>query len=273
MLSTTAEDLRIADDDTGHGEPTLLCLPGWCDSRAVFQHLTPVLSRDCRVIALDWRGHGASDMPRHDFTADDLVTDALAVIERSGARQVVPVTVSHAGWVGIELRRRLGAERVPRLALLDWIVLDPPPPFLGALDALQDPQRWRAARDQLFSMWLGGTDHPEVGPHLRDRMGAHGAGMWARAGREIGRAYARWGSPLKALAAFDPPISVLHLYSQPRDDGYLAVQQTFAEANPWFRVQRLDAATHFPTLETPDSVATAIIDFIRRAEVPVVAPE
>jgi hypothetical protein len=41
------------------------------------------------------------------------------VIEASQAQHVVPVALSHAGWVAIELRRRLGA-LIPKLVLLDW---------------------------------------------------------------------------------------------------------------------------------------------------------
>ena len=46
--------------------------------------------------------------------------DALAVIADSGAQSVVPVALAHAGWVGIELRRRLGHARTrPRPRGLD----------------------------------------------------------------------------------------------------------------------------------------------------------
>jgi pimeloyl-ACP methyl ester carboxylesterase len=79
----------------------------------------------------------------------DLADDALAVIEASQADRVVLVAMSHAGWVAIELRRRLGA-RIPKLVLLDWIVLEAPPPFLTVLQALQDPAEWQQTREQLF---------------------------------------------------------------------------------------------------------------------------
>jgi hypothetical protein len=58
--------------------------------------------------------------------------------------------------IAIELRRRLGA-RIPKLVLLDWIVLDPPPQFIAALKALQDRKGWQETRYQLFAMWLDGA--------------------------------------------------------------------------------------------------------------------
>lgn len=256
----TSNGLRISYDDHGRGEPALLFLPGWCGSRRVFDPLVERCATRRRALSLDWRGHGRSASPAGDFGASDLADDAVAVIEASGAEQVVPVALSHAGWVAIELRRRLGS-RIGKIALLDWIVLDAPPPFLAALRSLQDAAQWQPTREQLFSMWLQGLDNPELAHYLRDDMGSYPFEMWARAGREIGRAYATGGSPLRALAACTPPVPVLHLYAQPEDPGYLAAQEEFAAANPWFRVSKLHARSHFPMYEVPDEMAMALERF------------
>lgn len=261
MPGTSSSGVRIDYDDAGTGDTALLCLPGWCGSRRVFDPLVERLASKRRVLALDWRGHGASDRPRQDFGARDLVDDALSVIEASGAREVVPVALSHAGWVAIELRRRLG-ERVAKLVVLDWIVLDPPPPFVGALQALQSPEHWQHVREQLFSMWIDGTTHRAVEEYVRGDMGTYPFEMWARAGREIGTAYGRSRNPLESLREFESPVATLHLYAQPEDPGYLEAQRSFAEANPWFRVERVAARSHFPMFEVPDELAAAIDGFV-----------
>ncbi len=261
MPEVLSQGIRISYDDHGGGEPALLFMPGWCGSRDVFAGLARRCAAHRRTLSLDWRGHGQSAMPAGDFGAAELVDDALAVIEASQAGQVVPVALSHAGWVAIELRRRLGA-RIPGLVLLDWIVLDAPPPFLGALRSLQDPAQWQQARDQLFSMWLQGLDLPALTRYVREDMGSYPFAMWARAGREIGAAYARAGSPLRALASLDPPVPVLHLYAQPEDPGYLAAQQSFAAAHPWFQVAKPDARSHFPMYEVQDEMAATIERFV-----------
>ena len=261
QLAAEVDGLQISYEDRGTGAPALLFLTGWCGSRAVFDDLVTEASRSRRVLALDWRGHGASDTSPVDFGAEQLVADALAVIERSGAEQIVPVALSHAGWIAIELRRRLG-NRVPRAVLLDWIVLDPPPPFTAALEALQSPTEWRAARDGLFAMWLHGLDLPALRHYIHEDMGTYGAEMWARAGREISAAYAAHRNPLAALAALPAPLPTLHLYAQPADPGYLAAQQAYAAEHPWFQVQRLDAASHFPMLENAPTIARLIDQFV-----------
>ncbi len=137
MSELITSGVRIMYDDQGDGEPVLLFMPGWCENRTVFHHLISQCSSRRRTLALDWRGHGESDWSSA-FNAEDLVEDALAIIEQSGAQRIIPVTISYAGWVALELRRRLG-ERIAKLVLLDWIILDPPPPFLGALQGLQSP--------------------------------------------------------------------------------------------------------------------------------------
>ena len=250
-------DLKISYDDQGDGEPAFLCLSGWCAGRAAFNELASRLASRHRCLTMDWRGHGTSDPSAGDFGSSDLVADALAVIAASGAERVVPIAISHAGWVAIELRRRLG-DRVPKLVLVDWIVTDPPPPFLDALSAMQDQSASLQVRDRLFAMWTEGVEHSEVLRFVREDMGSYPAAMWARAGREIEAAYKREGNPLKALAALGKPPSVLHLYSQPADPGYLAAQQSFAEKNPWFAVRRLEARSHFPTIEVVGQVQDAI---------------
>jgi pimeloyl-ACP methyl ester carboxylesterase len=262
MAFTRSDDLVIRYHDLGKGEPAVLCLPGWCASRHAFDDFADQLSQHRRVIALDWRGHGASDPATADFGAKELLRDALAVIEASGARRIVPLATAHAGWVAIELRRALGRHRIPKLLLADWIVTAAPPPFIGGLNALQDEASWQAVRDQLFAMWTHDVEDPRVLGYVREDMGSYGFDMWSRAGREISAAYARAGSPVEALAKLDPPPPTLHLFASPSGADSLEAQRAFAAAHPWFHVQPLDARSHFPTLEVPDQLIAPIQRFL-----------
>ncbi|QRN97385.1 alpha/beta hydrolase [Archangium violaceum] len=260
MAETRKGGARIHYDDLGQGEPALLFIPGWCTSRAVFRKLVPPCSALHRALVVDLPGHGASDAPGQDFDNTTVVEHLRAVIDASGARRVVPVALSHAGWWALELRRQLGP-RVPALVLLDWLVLEPPPPFLQALHVLQTSQ-WKQARDGLFSLWLQGVSSPDVIRFVQEDMGSFGEDMWKRAGREISRVYAQQGSPLKALATLSPPAPTLHLYAQPHDDAWLESQRSFASSHPWFHVQRLASHSHFPTLEMPEEIAARLHRFI-----------
>lgn len=251
----------IGYTDRGQGTEALLFLPGWCVSRSVFQSLPDRCAAARRSLALDWRGHGDSAADDDDFGAAELVQDAVDVIRDAGISRVTPVALAHSGWIALGLRRRLGA-MIGRVVLIDWLVLEPPPAFTDALRALQDPEAWRAARDGLLASWTRDLGHPDLEQFIARDMGSHGFDMWRRAGREIARAYAEYGSPFRAFAELDPTLPVLHLYAQPDDSGYLAAQQALAAEHSWFHVRKLAARSHFPMFEVPKAMADAIVDFV-----------
>jgi pimeloyl-ACP methyl ester carboxylesterase len=257
--------IPIAFDDVGDGDRNaLLCMPGWCAPRTVFRPLYASLAETHRVLALDWRGHGGSAATTTAFGNDELVNDAVAVIEASRVKRFIPVATAHAGWIAIELRKRLGPEKVPAIVLLDWMVMGAPPGFLDGLRALENEASWSAVRASLFERWTTGVTDPTVHAFVQ-KMGKHGFDMWSRAGREIGAAFRMHESPVAQLERLDPACPTLHLYAQPDDPSFLTAQQRYAESHPWFHVQKLDAHSHFPTLEAPSAVANAIASFLASA--------
>jgi pimeloyl-ACP methyl ester carboxylesterase len=263
-MPRTISDLTAIDyDDIGRGDPALLLLPGWCASRKTWDGLLEPLQEQHRVLALDWRGHGESGAASGDFGETDLVRDALAVMEDSGARRFVPVALGQAGWVALDLRRRL-REVVLGVVLVDWIVTPAPAAYLDMLERMRLRHEWRATVDQTLEQWAAGLEDADLLAFL-DEMGAMPADMWDRAAREVEGSYALHTSPLDALAALDPPLPALHLYAQPDDDEYLEYQQQFAAAHEWFAVQRLPARTHFPMFEVAELMGAAITDFVMRA--------
>ena len=243
-----------------------MCLPGWCVHHTIFVPLAERLSAQHRVLAMDWRGHGESEASDSDWGHDEMVADVLAVIAASGAQSVIPIAQAHAGWVAVELRQRLD-QRAPKMIFTNWnpIFTEGNPlalPFLHAMHALQDGVRWRETREKILDIWLSGA--PEsVQTHIRTEMGSHGSEDWGRAGREIVALYEREGNPLQALSKFSPAVPVLHAYGHPRAPEYLSGQESFARDHPWFAVRRLEAVSHFPTLEAPDGTARAIREFIQ----------
>lgn len=265
---------RIYFDDRGVGEPALVCLPGWCVHHTIYGPVAERLGATNRVLVPDWRGHGDSGSSEGDFGYPDMVDDVLAVVEAAAARSIVPIAQAHGGWVAVELLRRLG-ERVSKLVLISWnpIITSNNPaaaPILSAgqglqsdalWGALQDEAGWQDASDRLVDTWVKGAP-AGVEAQIRDETGAHGFDDWARAGREIAATFRREGDPLLALSRIGGRAPVLHLYSQPRAADFLAAQEAFARAHPWFAVRRLDGVSHFPQLELTDETAAAVSEFI-----------
>lgn len=256
---TTTQLTAAGVDDLGSGEPALLLVPGWCGDRDVFDGLAARLADHRRTVVTDLRGQGdLTSAAEQDFDASAQVDDLVATLDAAGIDRVVPVALAHAGWFAVDLRRRLGAERVPGLVLVDWMPLGTPPGFADALAGLQDPGRWQEVRAALTQMWVSGIDTPAVHDYVA-AMTTYGFTHWSRAGREISRGFAQ-GSPLAVLAGLGG-CPTLHLYAQPADPAYLALQADFALLHPWFQVRRLDAVSHFPMLEVPGTMACEIEEF------------
>ena len=258
-MKADAGGVRIEYDDRGSGEPALLFLTGWCSSKERWSKVAELEAEHRRVLSFDWRGHGGSDPAGGDFGLDEMLADALAVIEASGAGTVIPCAASHSGWVAIELRRCLG-DRVPMLVHADWMLSVPSERYMGVIRQL-DSDEWRAARDLLFQIWAAGQDEPWLRVALAV-MNRHGEDMWRRGGRVIGSSYDANVSPFETWTRFATPVPVLHIYGQPHDPEYLALQARFASEHDWFSVRKLDALTHFAMLEEPEAVAAAIEEFV-----------
>lgn len=260
--TTPSTGATVAYDDLGAGEPALLFTTGWCSTKERWGAVAAQCARVRRALSSEWRGHGASGPAPGDFGLEEMIEDALAVVDAAGVERFVPCAASHSGFVAIELRRRF-PERVPALVHVDWYVIPPPPPYRAVLEMLTSADDWPAARDKLFEIWRAGVDQPEVVEALA-LMDRHGADMWMRSGREIAAGYAAVGSPTAAWASLEPPCPVLHLYGQPRDPAFLEAQEAFAAEHPWFAVEQLPGVTHFAMIETPDLVAGAIESFLGR---------
>ena len=117
--------------------------------------------------------------------------------------------MGHAGWIGIDLRRRLGSG-VPGLVVVDWVVSEAPAALLTTLEDVRSDADRDDAVAGLLQQWQAGVPDPAIAALLAD-MGAVSDAMWDRAAREIESSYARFGSPLRALAGLEHPPPVLHL--------------------------------------------------------------
>lgn len=249
-------------DEAGQGD-VLLLLSGWCQDHRLFKALAPELARTHRVIRLDWRGHGEHRGHDGDFTTDDQASDVTAFLDRMEIGTVVPVSTSHGGWANIETADRLGPARIPCSVVIDWIQTTPNEDFFRAIEELQERSAWEKGRDDLFAYWIGDTDNRDIVDHVSKEMAGYSFEMWARSGREIAKAYRKWGNPMQRMAAMKEHRPITHIYSQPFEPEYAQAQLDFAAKNAWYRPNKLPGRTHFPTLEQPKVVADTIRSFLK----------
>ena len=114
---------RIAYEDSGSAAaPPLVLLHGLGEGAASWAAVVPRLAERHRVLALDLRGHGASDWPG-SYALERMRDDVVGVLDALGLGEVVLVGHSMGGVVAY-LVAFAHPERVSRL-----VVEDAPPPW------------------------------------------------------------------------------------------------------------------------------------------------
>ena len=84
------------------GLPPILLIHGLASAANIWDLTAPVLAqRGFRVVALDQRGHGASDKPDHGYTFEEILADDHAVAEALHLER--PVVVGHSWGGGVVL--------------------------------------------------------------------------------------------------------------------------------------------------------------------------
>ena len=161
--------VRVGGPDTA---PTVLFGHSILTSGAVWHRQAMLLATEgYRVVCLDTRGHGASDAPSAPYAMDDLVDDAISVLDSLGIARVHYVGVSQGGMTGFGL----GIRYPDRLASLCIVAAraDAPPPFAAAWDDRVALARRHDSVDELAAptadRWFG-TDflgaHPAIAEDL-----------------------------------------------------------------------------------------------------------
>lgn len=115
----TREDVTIAYEVAAPAAPaaTVVLLHNiFCDRR-VFDGVVTALRPRHRTIALDFRGHGQSELGQRPYEVADLVEDVVAVMDREQVSRAVVVGLSLGATVALELALA-HPDRVERLVLM-----------------------------------------------------------------------------------------------------------------------------------------------------------
>lgn len=102
MIAEGRDGAWLSYRTDGEGEPLLLIM-GLSGSRRAWWRLLPRLSEHAECISFDNRGTGDSDRVTRPLTMDDLVHDALSVLDESGHESAHILGVSMGGMIAQHL--------------------------------------------------------------------------------------------------------------------------------------------------------------------------
>ncbi len=179
-----ADGIRIAFDDVGGGSPALVFVHGAFADRSEFAPQVEHFADRHRVIAVDLRGHGESEIPASGFAFADFVADVLAVLDAARPERVV--IGGHSvlgGGTGLEVAAAR-PELVAGVALLDASIPYPEPLRVTQLERFV-PLLEGDGRAVALQEFIGRTFDPRDSAELR---------AWMAAG--LARAPAHLAAPL-----------------------------------------------------------------------------
>lgn len=101
MNFTGNGDVRLHWRENGAGRPLLLLNSVGCDLsmwNAALPHLAGL-----RVLRMDMRGHGLSDVPPGDYSLEQLAEDAVSVLDAAGVAEAAVCGLSLGGMVAMTM--------------------------------------------------------------------------------------------------------------------------------------------------------------------------
>ncbi|MBA3409352.1 MAG: 3-oxoadipate enol-lactonase [Geodermatophilaceae bacterium] len=240
--------------------PAVLLLNSLGSTLEMWERQVPTLAERFLVIRCDARGHGESPVPPGPYVLDDLVDDAVALLDNLGIERANVAGLSLGGMVAMRLAARR-SERVDRLALLCTSARLGPPETWTERAATVRANGTGAVADAVVSRWLTEARRaadPQTTRYLRDMIAASPADGYAAccdAIRDVDlRAdLAMITAPTLVIAgAEDPSTPPVHL-------------QTIAAGIPGARLIELTECAHLAAIDQPEAVITALVEHFSAA--------
>jgi pimeloyl-ACP methyl ester carboxylesterase len=135
MAMLTRDGVQLAHVERGAGDPPVLLVHGWCCDHSYFAPQQEHLARRHRTVAVDLRGHGASDKPVQDYTVAAFADDLTWLAHELGLHRPIVIGHSLGGVIALAL-----AARRPELPLAivacDSPILSPQVALTGLLSLI-----------------------------------------------------------------------------------------------------------------------------------------
>ncbi len=254
LTSLMRDGVTLRYTDSGAGDPPLLFIHGWCCDHTYWRDQVPHFARSHRVVAVDLRGHGASDKPDQDYSIPGFVDDVARLIGELKLDRPVVIGHSMGGTIALNLAR--ADKEIARALVIVDAPLAPLPDNLASLAeqvlaGLQSPAYQGVAagfvRMQMFS-----ADSP---PALAEEVIA---GMSSAPQRVMHTAIMSTIAP-ESMTPGPVPVPTLFI----RAATAFASEDQFRQRYPGIELHTVDCA-HFIQMERPAETNALIEHFLER---------
>jgi 3-oxoadipate enol-lactonase len=242
--------------------PSILLSNGLATTHRLWDAQVAFLARRYKVIRYDTRGHGQSDVPAGPYRLEQLIDDALAVLDHFDVAEAAFMGISLGGMTGIGLALS-HPERVTRLVCCDARA-DAPAAFLDA---------WQERIAAIERDGIASLAAPTLERWLSPAFRASEPGKVERLSAMI-RETPRDGyiGCVAALSHLDylARLSELHvptLYVVGSEDSAapVAVMDDMARRTPGSELVVIDGSAHLPNVDNSAAFNAAIAPFLKLA--------
>ncbi len=235
----------------------ILAVGGWIGSSELWQEPLAQLSDSYVTVTYDHRGSGLSMCAPESITFENLVADAVAVLDAYGIGRCVLAAESAGAQTALAVAARF-PEKVSHLVLVDGM-------YSRSVAVHNDPflQGLRSAYPATIERFVQRCIPEPESEHFK----AWGRKILARAEESAAIALRILGSATdvsREMKRVTQPVLVIH--GDLDTIVPLEAARALAAALPDSELQVLDGCGHVPTLTRPKRVADAMRAFLRRRE-------
>ncbi len=236
------------------GAPVVVMAGSLGSTLSMWDQQVPALAERFRVVRYDARGHGGSPVPPGPYSIDDLVDDAIALLDRLGVARAHMVGLSLGGMTAMRLAAR-APQRIDRLALLCTSARFDSPSSWAERAAAVRAEGTASIAATVVERWVTpalAAAEPAVVERLRDMVAGTAAEGYASCCAAIQHMDLRSDLPhiraaTLAIAGEDDPAT---------PTAYLAA---IAAGIPGGRLLVLPHAAHLANIEQPAAVTVALL--------------
>jgi pimeloyl-ACP methyl ester carboxylesterase len=256
-------DGKLAYDSTGNG-PLVIGIPSMGDLRSEYRYLTPQLvAAGYRVVCMDVRGHGESDIQWPDYSVAGIGQDILALIHALDAGPAILLGDSMAAGAAIWAATE-APDFVDALVLLDPVVRGEVSGLYRMLLTVLfarpwGPSAWLAYFKTLFPTRKP-ADYAEYTAGLKQNLS------------ESGRLEALYQMMIASKAASEgrvqrvsaPTLVLMGTKDPDFKDPAAEAEWLAGELNGTFEM--IEGAGHYPHVEMPEIIGARVIEFLKALE-------